>query len=614
MVDAVIEVSSEAGRQIGGIYTVLQSKSSSLVKKFGDNYLLIGFCDDKCDSDFKEEIPSDELDRVFKSLEAEGINCKIGRWIYGSNARLILVNASKFAKKITNYYDGVEKHETTSNYIKFTLWKNFGVDSLMSTEWDFSENTVWSYACGMLIERLLALPSYKGKKVVAQFHEWIAGAGLLYCKMKGLPCGTVFTTHATVLGRSMAAAGKDVLALSLDPSARANVSNAYRYGVEAKHLLELAAAKNADVFTTVSETVALEVRYILDRSPEVVTTNGLDLSDPQGPQESLPVQKYARSEVIQFCESYFIPHYVQNYKNPLIVYTSGRYEFTNKGFDLFIMGLGMLNKRLKRQTPAPERRVFAFIFAPSAVMGPRSTVIKNYLALDKIQEFLATLPQNSAGVIDENYTNLQNATGFLVGKTKADVMSMMRSFAKQGDKPLINVFDLNYANDKIINSCIENGLTNAQDDIVKVIFYPTYVKPNDGLLGLPYYDVISGMDVGVFLSRYEPFGYTPAESALHGNIAVTSDTTGIGRFLRTKTDVKNRGITVLDMASMADADVAAGLANFLQGLYVMAPDKLSEMKSDAYKIAKTTLDWSGLIGNYYEAYDLALKIRAERKA
>ncbi len=608
MVDAIIEVSSEAGRQIGGIYTVLQSKSSQLVKKFGDNYLLIGFCDDKCEADFKEEIPSEEMEKVFRSLDAEGITCKVGRWIYGSNARLIIVNASKFAKKMTNYQDGMEKHDSMANYIKFTLWKNFGVDSLMSTEWDFTENVVWGYACGMLIERLLATPFYSGKKTVAQFHEWISGSALLYCKMKNLPCGTVFTTHATVLGRSMSAAGKDVLALSLDPLARANVSNSYRFGVEAKHLLESAAAKNADVFTTVSETVALEVRYILDRYPDVITTNGLDLSDSPLAQDISATRKYVRSEMIQFCESYFIAHYAQSYKNPLMLYTSGRYEFTNKGFDIFISALGILNSRLKSQKPAPERRIFAFVFAPSATIGPRQSVIKNYLTLDKIHEYLSTLAQNKNGVIDENYVNLQAATSYLVGKTRADVASMARSFSKEGPNPLINAFDLMYANDKIVNSCIESGLTNSQDDVVKVIFYPSYVKPSDGLLELPYHDVISGMDAGIFMSRYEPFGYTPAESALHGNIAVTSDTTGIGRFLKSKMDVRDKGITVLEMAGRSSADAALELAAFVEGLYTMPPAKLSGMKDEAYKMARA-LDWTELISNYYRAYDMAARAR-----
>ncbi|MFA5105993.1 MAG: glycogen/starch synthase [Candidatus Micrarchaeia archaeon] len=612
MVDAVIEVSSEAGRQIGGIYTVLQSKSASLVKRFGDDYLLVGFCDDKCEGDFKEEIPSDSMEKVFRSLEEQGITCKVGRWIYGSNARLILVNASKFAKKPVSYYDGYEKHDTNSNYVKFLLWKNFGVDSLMSREWDFTENVAWAYACGMLIEKLLAMPEYSGKKAVAQFHEWISGAGLLYCRMHDLPCGTVFTTHATVLGRSMASSGYDVLSLSADPQARVNVSNAYRFGVEAKHLLEAAAAINADVFTTVSQTVAQEVRYFLGRYPDVITTNGLDLSDASAPSLAAPVSKYVRAELIQFCESYFIPYYAQNYKNPLLVYTSGRYEFTNKGFDLFIAALGLLNKKLKRLSPAPERRVFAFIFAPSATIGPRQSVIRNYLTLDKIHEFLSTLPKGSVGAMDENYSNLQAATSSLVGKTKADIVSMMRSFDREGSMPLINAYDLAYSNDKIVNSCIEGGLTNSQDDVVKVIFYPTYVKPYDGLLDLPYYDVISGMDVGVFLSRYEPFGYTPAESALHGSISVTSDTTGIGRFLKTKLDVKDKGISVLDMAGKGDSTVAQELTDFLESLYMMPPSRLAAMKTEAFSMARA-LDWNELIANYFEAYEKAARARDARK-
>ncbi len=599
---ALIEISSEAGRKIGGIYTVLRSKAPYVHRKFGDNYLLIGMLDDKCSEDMKFEEPKGKLKGIFGELEREGVHCKCGVWLYGDGARIICVDAKAAGEKIVEYVDGGKgvQRDKQANYFKYMLWKAFGIDSLMEKSWDFTENVVWGGGVGMLLEKLFAAGLFDKKETVLQFHEWIAGSALLYCKMKKLGVPSVFTTHATVLGRTLASAGVDVYSESAKAKQPISLNVAYANRVEGKHQLEAAAAMECTVFTTVSETVAQEVAYILGRKADVITVNGIEFGNGKRCDEAHDLSEYARRELQQFLEACFIAYYQQRYDNALFVYISGRYEFTNKGFDLFISALGKLNGRLKKGRKN-ERKLFAFIFAPSSVKGPKISVIKNYLLLDKINEILHELPETK----DRPYVNLASAMEGLEGEIKSDVANMARGFYRDGERPHINCYDLTYQNDSIISACVAAGLNNAKENPVKVVFYPTYMKPNDGLMNLNYYDVIAAMDVGVFPSRYEPFGYTPAEAAVNEDVAITSDMTGFGRFIMKKTR-KGCGVKVIRMAGRSAEQSADELAGELERLYRLPQQKLEREKKNAYMMMRH-VDWSRLVRNYYRAYGMALK-------
>lgn len=598
---ALIEISSEAGRKIGGIYTVIRSKAAHLHRKFGDKYLLIGMLDEKCNEDIKWEEPTGKLREIFAELEREGVRCKCGTWIYGDNSRIISVDAKAAGEKVVEFVNekGLQK-DRQANYFKYILWKQFGIDSLMEKSWDFTENVVWGGGVGMLIEKLFSKGVFSEKETVMQFHEWIAGPALLYCKIKGVKAGTVFTTHATVLGRTLSSAGVDVYGDSLRADGPISLNVAYANRVEGKHQLEAAAARECTIFTTVSETVADEVKYILGRKADVVTVNGIEFGEEKNEKDTLDLSEYARTELRQFLEACFVSYYQQRYDDALFVYISGRYEFTNKGFDIFIDAMGRLNGKLKK-SKKNTRRVFAFIFAPSSVKGPKISIIKNYLLMDKISEVLERVPE----LRGLSYVNVQDAISKLQGSVKLDLENMARGFVKDGEKPHINCYDLSYLNDSIIQACVASGLDNCKENVVKAIFYPTYMKPNDGLMDLNYYDIISAMDVGVFPSRYEPFGYTPVETAVKMGIAVTSDMTGFGRHIMKKAKSRDSGVVVLRMVGRTKEQAAQELANELERIYCLTPQKLEAQKINAYRMMRY-VDWKSLVKNYYRAYEMAL--------
>ncbi len=603
----LLEVSTEAGRKIGGIYTVLRSKSPHVVKRQKDKYFLIGMYDERCDVDVKyEEVPKQFAKPIKDLMASTGIDVKYGRWVYGKNAPVFLINYKPLLnKEVVSIIEGVEKHDTFQNYHKFLLWKHFAVDSLMDSSWDLTESITWGICAGKLIEALL--PTFKeiDRDVVCHFHEWLTGPALLYLKMNKVNLATVFTTHATVLGRSMSSAGRDVYLEAMSNDKGVNTSEAYRYKVEAKHFIERACAHNADVFTTVSETTAIEVEYILEKKPDVITLNGMDFEKDNNNTEKKHLKEYVANELRQFLESYFLPYYSIDLSRVTIAYISGRYEFLNKGFDIFIEGLAKLNERLKAENYPGV--VFGLIFSPSAIKGPRQSVINNYLLLDKMGELLESIG------INDLYTNygstLKAIDSVKDEELKHELLTMKKGFRKDADLPPVNVYELHYSSDIILNRCAEKKLLNSQEDRVKILFYPTYVNTNDGVLNMDYYTLLRGTDIGIFPSRYEPFGYTPVEAGMAKNVAITSDMTGFGRFINSKLgDCENieHGVIVLKMLQRDQESVTSKLADILHEIITLEPKKFLQLKEDANVVVKLC-DWKELIKNYFIAYELALK-------
>jgi len=600
----LIEVSSEAGHKVGGIYTVLKTKAGELVKRFGDDYILIGFYEPhSAKVEVKLEDPG-EFKGIFKSLKKKGIDCYYGRWIEGDNARIILIDAYDFMNKV----DGDKR----INKIKYELWKDFGIDSLWAP-YDFDLNVGWGWAAGMLIERLRKL--WK-EKVVVQFHEWMSGAALLYLKKRKVDVKSVFTTHATTLGRTLSSLDEDFIKEvfeGISKGAHIDDRVAYKYKLESKHLMEKACAANADVFTTVSEITAKECEYILERKPDKITPNGVNLSD--FPSKDEEEKKRNREELNKFIYAYFSPYYLVSPEKAPILYISGRYEFRNKGIDAFINALGKLNKSL-------DREIFAFLFIPTSVKRPKEKVMENVLMMDNLWDKLNVfLKERRDELILKSMERVKHEEEFMEeykfqllkqildgSILDSDLMrfdeikdmhELARNLKKENDIPPLCTYELNYEDDLILNELKKVGLRNRKEDKVKVIFYPTYVKPGDGLINMEYYDVVLACDVGVFPSRYEPWGYTPIEAAALENVAITSDLSGFGCFLKERVgDTEKRGIRVLKVKDRKDEEIYEDLAEMLKDI---VKGDLKALKEDAYKLAKLD-SWEVMIKNYLEVY------------
>ncbi len=533
--DYVFEVSWEVCNKIGGIHTVISTKALSMVKQHEDRYITIGpdvWRESQEHPEFQEQ---PELFRKWKENAAkDGIRVRVGRWkIAGNPMAVVLDFTTLFAQK---------------NDVFKSLWETYKLDSI-SGQWDYIEPALFGYAAGKVIEHFVRYHGLEDHKTVAHFHEWQTGAGLLYIEQSQPSIASVFTTHATTVGRSMA--GNNQSLYSRMDQLNGDVKSR-ELNVVSKHSLEKLAAKNADAFTTVSELTARECRQIHERDIDVVLPNGFEDS-------FVPVDDYrekrssARKRLMEVASALIadtIP------EDALFVATSGRYEFRNKGIDLLIDSLGELNRQKNF-----KKQVVAFILIPANHYGARKDLIER------------------------------------IGNGKAE--------KELEEKHLTH--NLHYAeHDLILNRLQENGLHNQKGSNVKVVFVPSYLNGHDGVFNLPYYEVLIGFDLTLFPSYYEPWGYTPLESLAFSIPTVTTTLTGFGLWVNKEfKEEQIPGIHVIQRDDYNDKEVIRGIMQAIQYHCGLDEERVDEVRRGAFKISRTAL-WENLINHYGQAYDHAL--------
>ncbi|MCX6758778.1 MAG: glycogen/starch synthase [Candidatus Nealsonbacteria bacterium] len=586
--DLVFEISWEVCNKVGGINTVLATKAVQMLKNYGSGYYLIGpYLDSSVKNQFEERKPDPELQDIFDCLAGEGVRCHFGRWIIDGEPKVILVDFNDLWKNINQY--------------KWELWDAYKIDSLNSSH-EFEEPVVWGFGVAKLLEKLRK--SYSSEKIVAHFHEWLAGSALLFTKKFGVKLATVFTTHATSLGRSMAFSNIDFYGIldQIDPQ-----KEAYRYGIPAKHQLERAAALECDIFTTVSEITGVECDRFLNRMPDVLLPNGLDLSKSTSFEEVAIKHHIQRGRIREFLFYYFFPYYTFDLKNTLFYFIIGRYEFHAKGIDLFIKSLGELNTKLKEEKS--KKTIVTFFWIPAKVNGIESEISENRSDYFDFKQFVE---ENSQEMIESFINSLLTGKGLkdtdVFDDKTHDVLERKLKKNKRQGIPHICTHRLDNRDEPIMRAFEQAGLTNSKSDRVKVIFYPVYLTEHDGLLNLNVQGAIQGCHLGVFPSYYEPWGYTPLEAAVEGVAAVTSDLSGVGRFMNHVPRDKNfPGIFVINNFGKSEQEAQAQLNNVLYDFSTLTRKDRVENKIQARELVQYC-DWENLAQNYIDAHNKALKV------
>lgn len=592
--DLLLEASWEVCNKVGGINTVLKSKAAKIVSYYGENYYLIGpYFAKQTVGEFEETLPKGNLKEVADFLKKEGVICHFGKWLIDGTPECILID-------FTNSY-------TKLNEVKKNMWDWYKIDSL-NVSHDYDEPVAWSYAVFLLIQKIAEI--FKDKKIVAQFHEWLTGAALLHLTRNKINIGTVFTTHATVLGRTLSSNnielysfdGKTKCALELMDIEK----EAYNYGVAAKHQIEKNSAVNADVFTTVSEITGMEAKFILGRKPDVLLPNGLDIEKFPTFEEISIKHRLQRDSIREFILYYFFPYYVFELKETLFYFIAGRYEFHDKGVDIFIKSLGNLNERMKKEKS--KKTIVAFIWVPANIRGIKPELLES-------RTFFKDIKDN----IEDNINEIQKLLMFsLVSQFKITenslfepefILEMKKKVLKlkKSGTPPVSTHDILDDNDVILRGLREAKLENKAEDNVKIVFYPIYLSGADSLLDLSYYEAMQGSHLGVFPSFYEPWGYTPLEAGALGVSSVTTDLAGFGRYIAKKTEgKKNPGVFVLKRMGRSEGEVVSDLADILYYFATLKKQMRIENKMAARRLAEMA-DWSILIKNYIKAHEKALK-------
>ncbi len=470
----------------------------------------------------------------------------------------------------------------------------------MNSPEDFNEPLAWSYAAGAVID---ALSKSIKTKVVVQVHEWLSAGSILYLRSNDIKIPTVFTIHATVLGRAISYSGGNTN-VYVNTNTGITPDMPYKYGVAAKHFIEKAGAFNATIFTAVSRVVSKEAEVILGKKPDFVTINGIDTENLPDNEELSSMRTNAKKKLNNFLNAYFLPYYDVNPSKMRVFVTSGRYEFYDKGYDVFIDALGKLDKML-----TDDDYVIALIAVPSGTMGIRNEVAANYLTYMSIKSALDEDLKNFDTVvstsIDLEKDQTNNAYSKIINDSKRLIKQLRRP---KPTNPPLTPFMLSYPEntDAILNRLHENGLENAETNHVKVLFYPKYLVVGDELLNLTYYEMLAVSTAGFFLSKYEPFGYTPLEAAAYMSISFTSDFSGFGQYLLNDHKMQYKGVFVEKMLGIKRDQCITQIAKDMMKIALMDEDDLLKLKISANELA-SQFGWDRFLPVYLQAYDEALK-------
>lgn len=541
----LFEASWEVCNKVGGIYTVLSTRAKTLVKEYKDQIVFIGpdLVDDVNQNLLFSESLTDfsEWKKQFES--EENLSIRIGRWNVPGNPLAVLVDFKPLLAKKNDYYA--------------FMWEHFQVNSLHAYG-DYDEASMFAIAAGKVVESFHNFYLEEDSRVLFHAHEWMTGMAVLYLQYYVPSIASLFTTHATTIGRSIAGNNKPLY----DYMAGYNGDQmATELNVEAKHSIEKQTAHYVDCFTTVSEITNNECSQLLERPVDLVLENGFeDNFVPVGPDFNSK-RREARSIMLSVANSLLGSDLTDD---TLIVGTSGRYEFRNKGIDVFIEALDRLNHNEKLQ-----KNVLAFIAVPAWVAEPR--------------EDLKT--RIESGAIYDTPLDRPMLTHWLHNMNKDRTLQMMNH--------------LNMHNDK--------------KDKVKVIFVPCYLDGQDGIFNKEYYDFLIGQDISVYPSYYEPWGYTPLESIAFRVPTITTNLAGFGCWAN---EVRNNptitdGVEVVNRTDENYNEVVNKIADVLLEFSFIKKTTLYNIRRKASTISKQAL-WDLFIENYYEAYDIAMKNAASR--
>ena len=539
--DYVFESSWEVCNKVGGIYTVLSSRAKTLQDAMCDRIIFIGpdVWHDNESPYFQEE--KSLLAEWQWQAKEEGLKVKVGRWAVPGKPIAILVDFQPFFEK--------------KNEIYGWLWEHYKVDSLHAYG-DYDEASMFSYAAALVVESIYRWlgKEVEGKHVIYHANEWMCGLGALYINNVLPQIGTVFTTHATSIGRSIAGNQKPLydylFAYNGDQMAE-------ELNMQSKHSIEKQTAHYVDCFTTVSDITANECRELLDKPVDVVLPNGFDNSFVPKAATFTKKRKAARKRLLDVANA-LLGESLDD--DTLIVSTSGRYEFRNKGIDVFVEAMNRLlrDRELKK-------KVLAFIEVPGWVGEPRKD-LQERLAKNEKYETPLDVPQ---------------LTHWLHNMSHDNVLGMMKYY----------------------------DMHNRKDDKVKVIFLPCYLDGRDGIVNMSYYDVVLGNDLCIYPSYYEPWGYTPLEAVAFKVPCITTDLAGFGLWANGvfghAGEIED-GVKVIHRTDYNYSEVADAIKDTVAKYSAMPKNDVESCRRKADALSKKAL-WSEFIEYYYEAYDIALR-------
>jgi len=586
----LVEVAWEVVNQLGGIYTVMRSKVPAMMDRWSSRYCMVGPYDEQTASiEFEEHTPTGIFGQAVKRMQEWGFEVHFGYWLVTGRPRAVLLNPRSVFDRL--------------GAIKYRLWEHHGIST---PDNDDLLNQVLAF--GFLVEQFFhALHEREGsrRKILGHFHEWMGGAAIPELRRTDAPVGIVFTTHATTLGRYLA---------MNDPWFHDHLpfvnweADARRYNIEAQVRLERAAAHGAHVFSTVSEVTAEECRHVLGRPVDCVLPNGLNIERFTALHEFQVLHREHKDRIHRFVMGHFFPSYAFDLDKTLYFFTSGRYEYRNKGFDVTLEALARLNWRLK-QTKT-DRTIVAFL----VTRRPYRSINAECLRCQAVMEELRDTCQQIQEHIGERLF-VQTAMGRmpriddLIEEYWRLRLRRTQAAWHTRDLPKVITHDLIDDNhDEVLNQLRAANLVNAAEDPVKVVYHPDFITPANPLFGMEYDQFVRGCHLGIFPSYYEPWGYTPLECIARGVPAITSDLSGFGAYVTSHMpEYQDRGIHVAPRRFTGFEETANQLTDWMHHFVELDRRGRVNLRNQV-ESAAAHFDWGNLVAHYHHAHDQAMAV------
>ncbi|MDH4460117.1 MAG: glycosyltransferase [Flectobacillus sp.] len=590
----LIEIAWETCNQVGGIYTVIRTKVPSMVEKWGDDYFLIGpYFPQTASAEFEpiHDLDDSVLGKTVQKMRSMGFGVHYGYWLVTGKPRIILFDFWSILENI--------------NKIKATLWERHKVSTLHAEE---LVNHVLAF--GEMVRIFLTeLSSERGNKtdIIAHFHEWMASSAIPDLRQDNVKVATVFTTHATMLGRYLAG----------------NVPNFYEklhefdwlkeakhYGIEAQATIERLAAQMAHSMTTVSDVTARECEHLLGKVPDLILPNGLNITRFSAMHEHQNLHTKFKDRINEFVMGHFFQSQPFDLDKTLYFFTSGRYEFSNKGYDLTLEALSRLNWKMKNAKI--DKTVVMFFITKQPYHSIDPEVLHSRAVMDEIRQTCSSIEKQIGDQLfgasaSSNDLQMPDLNNFVDEYWRLRLRRTIQTW-KNNKRPKV-VTHLLKNSDGITDFLQKTNLMNNPEDRVKIVYHPDFVVSSNPLFGLDYGQFVRGCNLGVFPSYYEPWGYTPLECIARGVPTITSDLSGFGDYMmQIMRDYDQWGVMVVNRKTQDFYKAAEQLSEMLLKFVKQGLRERISQRNRVESISET-FDWNNLRTYYDTAHDLALKRR-----
>ena len=589
----LFEIATEVANRVGGIYSVIKSKAPVSTAEYGDRYTLIGPWNRNSASVEVEPLTPTipELATTIANMKDRGIDILYGRWLIEGAPRVLLIDTGTGYRWLDEW--------------KSDLWNTAGIPSPPGDS-ETNEAIIFGYLVAWFLGEFVVHETRRA--IIAHCHEWLAGVVLPLTKRRRIDVTTIFTTHATLLGRYLCAGSVDFYnnLQYFDVDAEAG-----KRGIYHRYCIERAATHSADVFTTVSHITAYESEHLLKRKPDGVLPNGLNVKKFSAVHEFQNLHSTAKEKIHDFVRGHFYGHNDFDPENTLYFFTAGRYEYRNKGVDMFIESLARLNHRLK--VSGSKMTVVAFIIMPAQTTSLTVEALKGQAVIKSLHDTVDVITKSIGKRLMDRCVTWRDGDpvpddrDLMSGGDTIALRRRLFAMRRRQLPPIVTHNMANDADDPILGQLRRVQLFNQPTDRVKIVFHPEFLSSANPVLPLDYDDFVRGTHLGVFASYYEPWGYTPAECTVMGVPSITTNLSGFGCYMEELIEnASDYGIYIVDRRAKGIDDSVNQLTQYMYDFAAKSRRQRINQRNRTERLSDL-LDWKRMGMEYVKARQLALR-------